>query len=368
MTRKKALPCLFFIFVIFLGFRMSVYSEDYTLSDVVAAQKEGTEDITTMSATVESEVVYDGINQPLAYDYIMKQDEYGNVKMMVTSRGIFQMQFLTDTSDMSVTYLMGNGETKKYTLTEDMKKEIESMAGINGASGGNVVNSMYAFAGGLKNTVTDAVYAGKLDTNELETSEQKISVRARNRWFGKRYGEVEYINKNVEKSKKEWEEAIDKLRNAKPKNEKGKKVRERAVGFFEKKKEKVLDAMVARRVEKINMKTGMVEEQEMYNLNGKKVGWFKVKDKKKINVKARGNKIKELVVAAETEGEMAGAFGKSRIKTKVKNIQMNKPVEFKWMDVKKLRKKNIEKRKKERKVFFENLKNKTGGGNGNIKN
>ncbi len=369
MAKNKVLTRLFIIFVFLTLFFISAYSDDYTLSDVVTAQEEGAEDIMTMSATVESETTYDGSTRPLTYDYIMKQDSYGNIKMMVSSRGVFRMQFLTDTSDMSVTYLMGSGNIKKYKLTEEMKEEIENMAGINGASGGSAINSMFAFAGGLKNTATDAVYAGKLDTDRLETKGQVISVKAKNGWFGKKYAEVTYVNKKVKKSKKEWEDAIEKLRNAKPKNDTGKKLRERAVMVFEKKKEKVLGTMISRRVEKINMKTGMVEEQEMYNLKGNKVGWFKVKDKEKIKVKARGkNKIKELVVATKTEGEMAGAFGKSRMKTKVKNIQLNKPVEFKWIDVKELREKNIEKSKKKRKEFLEKIKNKKGGRHGNIKN
>lgn len=117
---------------IFICISFVLYADDgvYTVSDVVNAQAQTVGDIQTLSATVNSVTKYNGASQPLSYDYALQTDENGNNKVMVTTKGVFTMQFLVDTSDMSITYLMADGSQRKVTVSAEDSVQIRQMAGI----------------------------------------------------------------------------------------------------------------------------------------------------------------------------------------------------------------------------------------------
>jgi hypothetical protein len=76
----------------------------------------------------------------------------------------------------------------------------------------------------------------------------------------------------------------------------------------------------------------MVEGQEMYNVNGEKIGDIKVKAKTDVLDAAKGNKYE---MATDTETDMDAGQGESKNETKINNIRLNEPVEFEWVKVKK---------------------------------
>ena len=98
-------------------------------------------------------------------------------------------------------------------------------------------------------------------------------------------------------------------------------------------------------MEKINRKDGIVEEQEFYNGDNERIGWSKVKqfsiknfqlsinnEKQTIDKeKQEGGNTTQIRIPVEIEGEMESIEGKSKFKTKIKDVKINEGVSFKWM-------------------------------------
>ncbi len=358
-----SLSVALFVFVFTFVLSSNTYAEgEYTVADVIDAQSQNSGDVRSLSAGVESLTEYGGKSQALSYDYVMQSDNAGNNKVMVTTNGIFTMQFLVDTSDMSVTYLMADGSHVRVTADADVQAEVQKIAGIGGLNGYGKGGSVYAALAGTsfgKKSFTDAGYASRFDTNHIETDELDVKVKGRKKGGSGLLGflkdkddfaEVEYTDKKTGKMNDEWDKAIEKVRSSKAKNKAGETLKEQSVAWFNKSKDKAIRGMIAKRVEKINMKTGMVEEQEMYNLAGEKIGHMRVKGKKRSKIRKQSPKLtaqgdqeylktiqgeKEIELPEETEVESGMGNEKSRIITKINNHEINTPVEFKWMQVKK---------------------------------
>ena len=101
-----------------------------------------------------------------------------------------------------------------------------------------------------------------------------------------------------------WEKSLDRIKNSTPKNSEANRLKEKAIKEFANRKEKSMRTLTARRVQKINMKQGQVEQQEFYNDKDEKIGWFKTKNKRKMRIKDRSGKDKDVDVMEEWEGEM----------------------------------------------------------------
>lgn len=123
-TRKKASLKIFLSIILFIIPSIISGEENYTLTDIAGVEEENTSGIETMAATVENTTEYNGRAQNLIYDYQMQNNPDGSKKMMVTARGLFPMQFLVDTKEGAVTYLMADGTTKKFTLTPEEKEKL----------------------------------------------------------------------------------------------------------------------------------------------------------------------------------------------------------------------------------------------------
>jgi hypothetical protein len=87
-------------------------------------------------------------------------------------------------------------------------------------------------------------------------------------------------------------------------------------------------------VEKINRKDGIVEEQEFYNEANENIGKVRVKQfsikNYQLSNKAGGN-TKQIRIPVEIDGEMESIEGKSKFKTKIKDVKINEGASFKWM-------------------------------------
>ena len=144
--------------------------------------------------------------------------------------------------------------------------------------------------------------------------------------------DVEYDAKDNGTMVEKFAEAQAKIASARPKNEAGEELKEKAIKLFAEKKELAMKTTIGKRIEHINMRTGMVEGQEMYSVNGEKIGDIKVKAKTDVLDTAKGNKYE---MATDTETDMDAGQGKSKNETKINNIRLNEPVEFEWVKVKK---------------------------------
>jgi hypothetical protein len=244
------------LFLIFLLPHIIFSQQDYTLANVAAIQDQSASDIQTMQATVETHTEFGGKSQDLSYDYTMQQETNGT-KVMVTTLGTFNIQIMADTSDMSVSYLMTDGSVKKFTLTPDEFKQLQQMANAGGYLDSGI-KKMYAMAGGGIKNMTDAAYGSKLDTDEIETNENIIRVNRKN--SNNDFAEVEFINKNAPTMRDKWEKSLDRIKNSEPKNKEAQRIKEKALKEFSDRKEKSMKTLTARRVQKINMKEGYVEE------------------------------------------------------------------------------------------------------------
>ena len=108
---NKLIPVILFNLIIFNSF---IYCEDYTLSQIAEEQEASASGIETMAGTVETTNEFNGNSQAISYDYVLQNNADGSKKMMITTHGIFTMQFLVDTKEGSVTYLMA--EARKFSI------------------------------------------------------------------------------------------------------------------------------------------------------------------------------------------------------------------------------------------------------------
>jgi hypothetical protein len=248
------------------------------------------------------------------------------------------MQFLVDTKEGSVTYLMADGSKKKFTLTEEEKAKLFANYQINFNSG---LQNVYASAKGKKYLSgigkTDGTYGTSLDTDTLETEDSIIKIDKKR--SGRDYVYLEWHNKKVKEIGSEIEEKIAEAEKAPATKKEAKKLKAKFIEQMKRNKEKIKKTTIAKRVEKINRKNGIVEEQEFFNEANEKIGFMRIKNKIKVSpakhVKeitlSRATGLSEIEVAAETEGEMESIEGKSKFKTKIKDIKINEGVSFKWM-------------------------------------
>ncbi len=336
-----------FVSIIFIFlFSSFLKSEDLTLADVAAVQKANSENIETMAAEVENEVEYGGNKQILVYDYILQNNPDGSNKMMVSTKGVFTMQFLVDTKEGSVTYLMADGSVKKWTLSQEEKENL--FANYQLSVFDSPLQNIYAKA--IKNPLlvdegkiaTDGTYSTMLDKDTLETDEYIIKVKGQKN-IGRKYegyAYVEFHNKKTKDIGKQIDEKIAEVEKVPATKNEAKNTKAKFIAQMKKNKDKVIKTTIAKRVEKVNMKTGQVEETEFFNGNGEKIGFIRVKNSSKFKVQSskvntQSNNTKEISIPIETEGEMESIDGKSKFKTKMKDIKINEEVEFKWQKPKK---------------------------------
>jgi hypothetical protein len=337
---------------------------DVMLSDVAAIQEDNTGYIETMSSTINVVAEFDGTKRDLSYDYVMQQDEVGNRKILVTSHGTISSQFMVDTKDNSVTILMGDGSKKRYELTDDQKKLLQQVAGVGAMGGMNDIKSMYA--SNKKGSVSDVGMRKDLKVEEFETADMKAKIH-RDR-SNKEHAYVEFVNKDAMKLKDRLQEKMDQANMAQSDTKGGQLLKKRFMDKLKKHGDDMIKYNVIRRMEKINMKTGLVEETEMFNDNGNRLGTMKVKNKIKRRIKfsdkrrktieqrlknrmseqmaaqagQEGNTIsaavavpqeQEIELVTEAETEMDTAMGNSKMMVKMDDIRVNEPVEFKWINI-----------------------------------
>lgn len=324
---KKIKIIVLILSVVFL-FCTILKSEDITLGDVVAAQEENASEIQTMAAEVENEVEYGGNKQTLAYDYILQNNADGSKKMMVTTKGVFTIQFLVDTKEGSVTYLMANGTTKKFTLTPEEMEKINAQFSINSLQ----PRPIYAMGKGKGGSAIDGTYKTSLDTDTIETEDNIIKVERKK--SSKDYAYVEYHNKKVRDIGGQIDEKIAKAEIAPATKEGAKRMKVKYIEQMKKNKGKIIKTTIAKRVEKINLKTGQVEESEFYNNNNERIGFTKIKQMRNVECRMPDKKTKKIIqIPTEVETEMEGINGKSKIKTRMKNVKVNEDVKFEWIKV-----------------------------------
>ena len=298
----------FFPIILLLQFSGVILADDsYTVADVLSSQTQNASAISSMSSSVDGTTEYNGMTQNLSYDYQLSTDANGNNKIMISTKGIFTMQFLVDTTDMSVTFLMADGSQQKVTVTAETQTQIQQMAGISGSMMGTS-GTLYASLGGKKGIVSDAAFASQLNKTSIETDDMIINVRGKRGSGKKMFGlinnddisDVEYVNKKTHSARMKLDEALDKIKLSHPKTAAAERYKQNAIKWFAENGNKAMKTMISRRVEHINMRTGLVEEKEMYNADDEKVGHFKVKNKLKLRLrkKMQGNKLIYQQIAA----------------------------------------------------------------------
>lgn len=314
------------IIALFLIINAILKAEDITIGDVVKVQEANNENIETMAAEVENEVESGGDKKTITYDYILLNNPDGNRKMMVTTKGAFTMQFLVDTKEGSVTYLMSDGSMKKFTLTPEELEKINAQFSLNNLQ---ITRNNLQFAA-LKNSMKDGTYTPSLETDMIETTDDIIKVDRKR--SSKEYVYMEFHDKKAKDIGRQIDEKIAEVEKAPATKKEAKKIKEKFITQMKKKKDKIIRTIIAKRVEKINMKTGQVEETEFFNNNNERIGWTKIKQAQDREYQVRNGKTKKTIqIATETETEMETVDGKSKIRTKINKVKINEPVEFKWM-------------------------------------
>ena len=330
--KNKLIPFILFNLIIVFYFNSFIYCEDYTLSQIAEEQEASASGIETMAGTVETTNEFNGNSQAISYDYVLQNNADGSKKMMITTHGIFTMQFLVDTKEGSVTYLMGNGSKKKFTLTEEEKAKLFANYQINFNSG---LQNVYASAKGKYLSgigKTDGTYKTSLDTDTLETEDSVVKIDKKR--SGRDYVYLEWHNKKAKEMGSAIDEKIAEAERAPATKKEAKELKRRFIEQMKKNKEKIRKTTIARRVEKINRKDGIVEEQEFYNGDNERIGWSKVKQfsikNYQLSNKAGGN-TKQIRIPVEIDGEMESIEGKSKFKTKVKDVKINEGASFRWI-------------------------------------
>ena len=311
-----------------------VYASDYTISGVISVQEQASGAYETMSGEFESHTEYGGNTMAAGYVYSMKNLNDGSRQVMVKTTGIFTMQFLVDTADMSVTYLMADGSLKKVTITPDTKEEIMNMAGLGGIGGGGSVYA--AVFGQAKRDRTDGVYDKALNTPDFENDRVRVKVRKKTRLFGAEAAEVEFYDKKAAGMRLALDERISKAEAGKAEKEGARKMKKRFIDGMKREKEKIIKTTVVKRKELINMKSGITEASEFYNLNDERIGHMKVRKMGKIKhrknrVTTAENSPAETELPQEVEVEMEGPQGKSKSIMKYKNLKINEETDFEWI-------------------------------------
>jgi hypothetical protein len=123
--------------------------------------------ITSKAASVSTTTQYNGISQTIQYDYAMSVDASGNEKVMVTTGGLNTMQFLVDTYDMSVTYLMADGSLTQVTVSAEAQEEIKGLSGVMRIGGLTGSGGLYASLGMDRKTMSDASNKRDLNTGTI---------------------------------------------------------------------------------------------------------------------------------------------------------------------------------------------------------
>lgn len=319
--------------IILSFFCSNLFAEDLTLADVVAVQEKNASAVETMSADVEATTEFNNQTTVMNYDYKLQRDIYGNNKVMVTNHGTFAMQFLVDTKDLSVTYLMAEGNTKTFKLDPEMQAEVLQLAGVGSFSGTNI-GKMYAMSMGLNTTATDAAKSDGLRKKVYETADMKLKVE-KEFWGGRAV--VTYENKKIKNMSAKIDEKLQLAESKKATKPGAIELKKKFIKQMRDQKENIRKTMIAKRVEKINMKNGIVEEQEFFNEDGDKVGWMKVKNSEKKKFKKARLKNtevdieQEFDVPVEMEGEMDSPKGKSKTKSEISRLKINEELNFEWM-------------------------------------
>ena len=303
-------------------------ASEITLADVAEAQERASAEVETMSASIVTETEFGGETKALAMDYALESYGDGTNKVMVKSKGPFEIQYIADTAEGSVTFLMADGTPKKFTLEsgefEKIMSEYSSIGGFMGSPPG----TMFASAGGIR----DAAGRGKnLRVRELENAKQRVSVR---REFLRNRAIVEYENKNMELMKEELDRNIRIAEEVPAKNEKDRRIKKRYLEKIKADRENIKRNMTAGRVEKINLGTGVVEETEFFNSMGERIGRIRAKKTAEFDTRKGGEKRKRISLPVETEGEMMSVQGRSRFRTKLENVKINEPVSFEFVKIK----------------------------------
>jgi hypothetical protein len=152
---------------------------------------------------------------------------------------------------------------------------------------------------------------------------------------------VSYENKKIKNMAAKIDEKLQLAESKKATKAGAIELKKKFIKQMREQKEKIRKNMIAKRVEKINMKTGTVEEQEFFNEDGERIGWMKVKNSakkrfKKARLKRTGAETEqEFDVPVEMEGEIDSPQGKTKIKTVIKDVKINEDVEFEWIKPKK---------------------------------
>lgn len=307
-------------------------ADDITIAEVADAQAASADGIVSMSGEIDTFVEHNSLTQTAGYVYSMQTDENNNKKMMIKTKGVFTMQFLVDTADMSVTYLMADGSTKKVTISAEAQNEITGMLGLGSLAN----NGIYAAIN--KGSRKDAGYNKRIDSAEYEDSSVKVRVKRKNRLFGGRYAEAEFYDKKAADMRIRLDERIAQAKLGKAEKAGAKAMKKRFINEMEKSRDRIIDITIVKRVESINMDTGMTEETEFFNGRGAKIGAMRVKKKMRAVFKRAGRgkaaseaseRVTEL--PEEAEVEMEGLEGKSRTKIMYKNTRVNEKPDFEWI-------------------------------------
>lgn len=124
-------------------------------------------------------------------------------------------------------------------------------------------------------TAIDGTYKASVDTDTLETKD--IIIKVDKKRSNKEYAYVEWSNKRAKDIEKQIEEKIRQAEEAPATKDGAIKMKKAFIEQMKKNKEKIIKTTIARRIEKINTRTGQVEETEFYNNRNEKIGWTKVK-------------------------------------------------------------------------------------------
>jgi hypothetical protein len=325
------------------------------VSQVIDSQNQVSDGIATVSASIESTYEADGQQRTMSYDIAMQQTSDDDRKVMITSHGTFTSQLMVDLKTMTVSTLMNGGVVKTESVPDDQAQAIRESASLGSFIANSNLKTAYAMMR-KGASVTDA--GTSLDTNKSEVETKDMKIRIKKEFWGKR-AVVEYNDRKAENLEMTLDETATKAELGKAETKAGRILKKRFVDRLRKNGKEMARRAAVRRVEKINLENGMVEENEMFNSAGDRIAYMHVSGKKKIKfrrAKSAGRidafKLgqtrnaadqiaqpeldtaapeKEIEIAEETEAEMHGAAGDGKVKSRIKEIKFNEPVKFEWL-------------------------------------
>ena len=165
-----------------------------------------------------------------------------------------------------------------------------------------------------------------------------MKVKRKNRLFGGQYAEAEFYDKKAADIQIKLDERIAQANLSKAEKAGAKAMKKRFIDEMKKRRDRIIETTIVKRVETINMATGMTEETGFYNGRGAKIGAMRVNKKMRAAFKraGRGKPADEATervteMPQEAEIEMEGLEGKSRTKITYKNIRVNGAPDFEWI-------------------------------------